>query len=231
MTDKKNTAGADSGAVGPMTRTDAAAPRRGRKPDPELREKLLNAAAVAFMERGFSGTSIDDIADVLGVTKGSVYHHYASKSELYLAVQDAAMQYIDALVRPIFETDEPSLDKLRRMAHAHAMALMGNFAASKVGVQGLERSLMSAGGIEARRALRRAIRVRNDYEEMFRSAIGQGIADGSLRDEPVGLMAAGALGALNWITMWFDPKRSTTQAQMTDMARQLAHFVVRGLQR
>lgn len=202
---------------------------RGRRPDPLLREKLLSAAASAFMERGYSGTSIDDIASVLGVTKGSVYHHYASKSEIYFAVQEAAMQRIDAQVRAIFESDAPPDEKLYRMAIGHAAAIMSDFAASKVGVQGLERSLMKASGVEARRGLRRTLRMRKDYEAMFRHVIAAGMAVGVFREGPVGLMSMGSLGTLNWITLWFNPHRSNTQAHMAQIAEQLARMVVQAL--
>ena len=54
----------------PKTRKNSAAKepgqRPGRKPDPFGRDKLLDAAALAFMERGYTGTSIDDVADLLG---------------------------------------------------------------------------------------------------------------------------------------------------------------------
>lgn len=202
---------------------------RGRRPDPLLRGKLLGAAATAFMERGYSGTSIDDIASVLGVTKGSVYHHYASKSEIYFAVQEAAMQRIDAQVRAIYESDAGPQEKLYRMANAHAAAIMSDFAAAKVGVQGLERSLMKAAGVEARRGLRRNLRMRKDYEAMFRNVIAAGIAIGVFREGPVGLMSMGSLGTLNWITLWFNPHRSNTQTHMAQIAEQLARMVVQAL--
>jgi AcrR family transcriptional regulator len=205
--------------------------KRGRKADPNSRDKLLHAAGVAFMERGFSGTSIDDIANVLGVTKGYVYHHYTSKSELYFGVQEAAMLRIDASVRPVFDSEVQTLPKMERMAFEHALFIMNNFPAAKVGLQGLERSLMKAAGIQARRDLRRAIRMRDDYEGMFRTVIANGIAEGVFVDESVGLLTKGALGSLNWLTLWFDSSRSTTQAQMKDMAQRLAAYAVRGLRR
>ena len=52
----------------------------------QTRQALLDAAAAAFAERGFTGTSIDDIAASAQVTKGAVYHHFSDKRALFEAV-------------------------------------------------------------------------------------------------------------------------------------------------
>lgn len=224
---RKNKAGksAKSGA------TKEPGQRPGRKPDPFGRDKLLDAAALAFMERGYSGTSIDDVTDLLGATKGFFYHHFSSKSELYFGVMESAMRHIDVAVRAVFEQNlKPDL-KLERMAEQHALVAMKNFPSSKVGVQGLEKNLLKTAGVSERRNLRRIIRMRDEYESMFSSTIEKGIKAKVFRDEPVGLMARGVLGALNWITMWFDPTRTTTAAQKKAMAEKLAAFVTAGLRK
>lgn len=203
--------------------------RRGRKPDPNARDKLLKAAAVAFMERGYSGASIDDVANSMGVTKGFVYHQYESKSELYFAVQEAAIQQIDAVVRPKFESGASPDRKLEHMALAHVRAVLANFPAAKVGVQGLERSLMRSAGPQEQSNLKCYIAMRNRYEAMFADVINAGIEEGCFRAGPVGLLTKGVLGALNWVTLWFDPDRATTQTQIDAIAHTLAAFTVQGL--
>ena len=50
---------------------------------------ILTAARALFAERGFEATSIDDIALAAGVTKGAVYHHFASKEAIFVEVLDA----------------------------------------------------------------------------------------------------------------------------------------------
>ena len=134
-------------------------------------------------------------------------------------------------VRAVFEQDLKPDVKLERMAEQHALVVMKNFPGSKVGVQGLEKSLLKAAGVSERRNLRRIIRMRDEYESMFSSTIEKGIKTKLFRDEPVGLMTRGVLGALNWMTMWFDPTRTTTAAHKKAMAEKLAIFVTTGLRR
>lgn len=53
------------------------------------RTALLETATALFAERGFRGTSLEDVASSTQVTRGAVYHHFASKRELFEAVLGA----------------------------------------------------------------------------------------------------------------------------------------------
>jgi AcrR family transcriptional regulator len=59
-----------------------------RRPDPDLRSRLLAAATAAFAERGFAGATLDHIAAAAGVTKGGLYLHFPGKEALFFAVFD-----------------------------------------------------------------------------------------------------------------------------------------------
>jgi AcrR family transcriptional regulator len=64
------------------------------------RRELLTAAKKLIAERGFAEASLSEIADSAGVTKGALYHHFASKEELFLALLDEHFQErIDAATR------------------------------------------------------------------------------------------------------------------------------------
>ena len=74
--------------IGP-SRDGAAGPtaRRPRQRDlVKTRAALLDAAAGVFARRGLDGATLEEIAEAAGFTRGAVYHHFASKEELFLAV-------------------------------------------------------------------------------------------------------------------------------------------------
>ena len=48
----------------------------------ETKERILNTALALFSQRGYLGTSMSDIANELGMTKGALYKHYTSKQEI-----------------------------------------------------------------------------------------------------------------------------------------------------
>ena len=86
---------------------------------PELRELLLDTAAVEFARLGLGGVSLSDIAAEIGVTKGAVYFHFSSKMELFhacLARLEAQRQaHLDSLPPP--DPKNP-LDQLRHLLEA-----------------------------------------------------------------------------------------------------------------
>ncbi len=53
---------------------------------PPVKERLLNVATRLFARHGFEGTSVQDIVDAAGVTKGAMYHYYGSKDDLLYEV-------------------------------------------------------------------------------------------------------------------------------------------------
>lgn len=65
---------------------------RSRTPRGQGRRRLLNAAGELFAEFGVSGTSLQDIADRLGVTKAAVYHQFATKEEIVIAVAQPVIE-------------------------------------------------------------------------------------------------------------------------------------------
>jgi hypothetical protein len=77
------------------------------------------------------------------------------------------------------------------------------------------------------------IALRDAYEQLFADAIADGIADGYLRDVDPRQATKPVLGALNWITVWYDPERDSADgtAAINRVADMYADFVVNGLRR
>ena len=97
--------------------------------------RILDAAATAFAEHGVDQTSIDDIARILGATKGKIYHHFGSKGELVCAIRKHSVQLTLKRVRPYFETDTPPSKKFHKMAKAHVVAMISELAYHRVVVE------------------------------------------------------------------------------------------------
>lgn len=77
-------------------------------------DRILDAAATLFAERGFGGTGMAEVAERAGVGKASVFHHFDSKSRLYCAVMARVLGRLDdALTSTLAEGGTPS-ERLRR---------------------------------------------------------------------------------------------------------------------
>ncbi|WP_222122091.1 TetR/AcrR family transcriptional regulator [Curtobacterium sp. 9128] len=86
-----------------------------RRPGSETRAEILRVALELFTARGYEGTSIRDIAEALGITKSSLYYHFAGKEAIIRALVDDRRDELDALLAWIDE-QPPGPDLLRRTA-------------------------------------------------------------------------------------------------------------------
>ena len=132
------------------------------------REAALHEAATRlFRQRGFHATSMQDLAEDLGMNRGSLYHYIEAKDDLLWAIVNGAMERLDGAVRPILEGPDPIPERLERAIAAHLA-----FAAE----HGDELALVQ---IELRALTpdRRAMLVgqRDAYEAAWREAIRQGV--------------------------------------------------------
>jgi AcrR family transcriptional regulator len=76
----------------------------------QIRENILRAALELFSEKGYNGTSIDAIAEKVGITKGAIYWHFKDKLALYNAVDNySSEQWDKEVTEPISEISDPKL--------------------------------------------------------------------------------------------------------------------------
>ncbi len=86
--------------------------RKGEK----RRRELVEAAAALFFERGYEETSVSDILDAVGCSKGSFYHHFDSKAELLMAIaRQRAAAGFEAFEAG--EGQERPAERLNRLLH------------------------------------------------------------------------------------------------------------------
>lgn len=191
------------------------------------RDEILRAAAEHFMEFGYAATSIDAVAEKLGATKGRIYHHYASKADLFFDVHVAAMTRLNEAVEPIARGPGNAIAKLSAMALMHSQILLNDMPMQKVAVQGLERHLLGAS--LAVKRLRSVLKMRDDYESMFVEVIDEGMREGLFIELPVKLATKPFFGALNWATVWYSQRKLQSAEAIDEIAHSLAAFALRGL--
>lgn len=91
------------------TETSAAAPSSSR-------QRILDIARRLFMEEGYLGVSMQQIADVSGLRKASLYHHFTSKESLFADVMTQLMDHILQELTAVDMTDAPIAEQLRQIA-------------------------------------------------------------------------------------------------------------------
>ena len=202
-------------------------PRAGTKAG---QREILEAAATAFTRTGYEATTIDDIARELGATKGRVYHFYRAKAEIFFDVILTGMEEMIAGIQPIAaQQDVSSVDRLWRMVHHHAGLMMTRNSFQRVAVQAVQMRRLREMPAHPD-ALEKVVSLRDQYEQTFADVIDEGKRDGLLRDVDARLATKPVLGALNWISLWYDPERGDFATRQR-VASEYADFVLGGLRK
>ncbi len=182
------------------------------------RDDILDAAAQIFRKKGYHAASMQDIADVVGLQKASLYHHVSSKQEILLALLDRALALIHERVEEAARRDLSPDAKLREMMRVYLEALVE------------ERDLSSVLLFEHRslepRLRARHVPNRDRFEAAWRDVLRQGVRAGVFRCPDPGLTTRALLGVMNATLTWYRPDGPLSAAQI---ANQYATMFLDGL--
>lgn len=171
------------------------------------RRQIMQEAARLFGTRGFEATTIRDIAAATGILGGSIYYHFASKEDIFVAVHGAGMEKITLAVLDAIEGVDDPWDRLEAAAVAHCNDLLGS---SEVPV------IVSPYYSESLKGLRETLVAQRDRYE----TVVSGLIDALDLPSHVNrsLFRLNFLGALNWMPTWY---RANGNLSPADIGRQL----------
>lgn len=161
-------------------------------------QEIVDAAARLFAAQGYAATSVQEIADAVGMLPGSLYHYIHTKEDLLYAVIDEAHGHTAALGVEALSLAGDAREKLRYIVVNHLRGAADQLA--KVKVYYAESQLLSS-------ARREEVLARRDsYERAVREVIEQGQREGVFAShlDPV-LTAIAVLAVLNSVQQWFKP--------------------------
>src|SRR5437879_12999369 len=161
------------------------------------RTELNRASARPLAEKGYHGTSVGDLAQALGVQKGSLYAHIDSKADLLWEVARDGAEAFHAALDAVTE-DGPVIERIRAALRAHLRVVAEQLDVATVFVR--EWRYLEG----ERRA--EFVAERRRYEERFRALYREGRELGELRTDLDDATAALlALSAANWAYTWLRP--------------------------
>ncbi len=184
-----------------------------------VKERLLRVATRLFARNGFEGTSVQDIVDAAGVTKGAMYHYYGSKDDLLYEVYHQLLTLQMTRLTDIVKGSGSAEERLRAAAVDVVESSLANLDDMIVFFRSLH--MLPAGRQTQVRAERRA------YHDQFRGLVEEGMAAGSFRTAvPADVVVHYFLGTVNQLGAWFRPDGPLTARQV---AEQYADLLLGGL--
>lgn len=193
----------------------------------EKQQGILDAAAAVFMKQGFAATSLDDISDNYGgASKGIIYYHFRSKTNLFFAVQRRAMELTRHAIAGIATGGGSPRVRLEQMSVAHTLLMMEHLDYLRVAAQGVEMQLGSRTTEEERREIASVIALRDSNEKLYLDVIQAGVTSGDFRKVDPRIAVKPLLGALNWTSRWYHPREGETPAQRLMLAEEIGRFAI-----
>lgn len=196
---------------------------------PEGEEKqlaILDAAASVFMKLGFAAASLDDISEQYGATKGIIYYHFRSKTALFFAVQRRAMALTREAIEPAALSSGSARERLQQMAIAHTLLMMEHLDYLRVAGQGLELHLSGRTSEEERTEMKVITQLRDSNEKLYLKVLNEGVDSGEFRPMDTRVAVKPLLGALNWTSRWYHPRKAETRADREKLAAEIGQFAV-----
>ena len=172
---------------------DASTSRRPQRHDAA---SLVSAAALVFTERGYDGTSMEDLARAAGVTKSSIYHHVRGKEELLRLALERALGPLFAVLEEPTATSGPALARLEHVLRREVDVLVAELPHVTLLLRVRGNTATERWAIERRRAFDASV------AELARTAV----AEGDLRpDLEPALVTRLVFGMINSIAEWYRP--------------------------
>ncbi|MBI1760729.1 MAG: TetR/AcrR family transcriptional regulator [Acidobacteria bacterium] len=174
-------------------------------------ERLLliyRTAARVIHEKGYDATSLNEIADAVGITKGGLYHYIDGKKSLLFKVMSYALDMLELEVQQPAESLADAEQQLRAVLKLHTQLIID---------KGIEMTILldeSAGLTVADRQLIAARRTR--YYKFVRAIVERLKHEGKLHDLDVTVATHNLIGQLQWLARWYSSAGRLTRAQVIE---------------
>jgi AcrR family transcriptional regulator len=178
----------------------------------DQREQILARAARLFARRGYTATTMNEVADACGVSKPSLYHYFRDKHQLLAEIAEAHIARLESLVDEVAAESHKPEARVRRLIAAFLAVYAGAQAEHRV----LTEDVKFLQPTDRRRIL--------DGERKVVAAFADAIAEarpelrGAALDKPLTMLL---FGMMNWMFTWLKPRGALTHAEMAPVVADL----------
>ena len=172
------------------------------------RDEILDAAAQILSQKGYHGTSMQDIAEAVHLQKASLYHHITNKQEILFDLLNRALDTLIERVNEVISEPAPPDERLRSAMRTYICSMTANQDLAVILL--LEHRSLEP-DLQARHILKR-----DQFEQIWRELILEGQLNGSFACEHPAISAQALLGAMNWVVTWFRHDGSLSASEISD---------------
>ena len=188
-----------------------------------VQDQVLRAALDLFSTRGYATTSVQEIVAAAGVTKGAMYHYFASKDDLLFAIYERMLSLqkarLDEIVAAGTERGDDVAEVLRAVCEDVVTTSIELLSEGTVFTRS-QHMLTAERQAEVKRR-------RRAYHDDFEALLRRGIKEGAFRDDvPTAVLIAHFFSDVHYLSQWYSPAGPLTAGQV---AEQLTELFLRGI--
>jgi AcrR family transcriptional regulator len=172
------------------------------------RMDIIHAAAQIFRQKGYHGTSMQDIADAVQLQKASLYHHVTGKQDILVTILDQALDLLIEDMVLVAKSDRSPQEKIRQAMRTYVNRLTQDLDLATV-------LLMEHRSLDDELRIIHIHR-RDRFEALWREIVQEGIDKGVFRKVDARLTSFAFLGLLNWMITWYRHDGSLSGVQIAD---------------
>ncbi|VFQ47212.1 TetR/AcrR family transcriptional regulator [Desulfoluna butyratoxydans] len=169
---------------------------------------IFREAAHLFREKGYSGSTLRELAKRAGVKGGSIYHHFNSKQEILFMIMEYTMTNLITKVSSEIEGVESPLAKLRKAIRVHVEYHTVDSDETYVADAEL-RSLEVPN-------YKKIVKMRDRYERLYKDMLQEGIDKGELAMDNVTISSRALLQMCTGISYWYNPEGPLSIKEIAD---------------
>ena len=182
--------------------------------DDSPRGRVLRAAAHLFRSQGFERTTVRDLARVVGIQSGSLFHHFKTKEDILCAVMEEAIIFNTARMVAAVEAGTTPSEQLRGLIRAELESINGDTGGA-MAVLVHEWNALSPENQE------RFLAMRARYEGLWFDVLARAREQGLVNHEPF-VWRRLLSGSIFWTVTWYRPSGPVSLDQLTDMVLEMA---------
>lgn len=179
------------------------------------RERIVAAAVDMFYQHGFGHTTLDQVAEQMGMTKPFIYAHFSSKTELLAAICAQGIGVSLQAIDRALGSDGTSRERLAAFANDFMLAVLES--QKHIAIYTREEKNLDPADREKIQNMRR------EFDRKLTGLLDQGVAKGEFNIDETPLAALAIGGIASWASVWFRPG-GRLAAQ--DIARRMAGFML-----
>lgn len=207
-----------------IARRRALARREGNAAYLEKRAQMIQAATMLFKEKGFGATTLNDIAEAVGIDRASLYYYFDNKEELLEEAVGGVTGKNLTMIRDLLSSELSPPQRIERLFTQALVSFHENYPQVFVYIQQDMTQLATRKDRWAREMLKQT----HEFEQALLDLIEDGVRAGWFRDDLDPRIVAHAMwGMINWTHRWYRPD----QFDPREVARNFSALFLSGIQR